>query len=231
MCGFIKRVTDRPAYRALIRQLGWEELLGDDTPGVQRFYPAFGGDAGRQIKNLVINSRGRLSAVDATWWFDCEEQDGRLVVGKRTTFNARNLDSPFWKGALRHHRGVVIADAIGESRIIQGRKHQYLMESDTPFLLGALYRRFSSDLYACAIITRDEHPKFRPYHDKAFPLFLPIDRTFLDTWLDSSRDQADEIDALLHHPRLFPTLRVQEVKTYKSEQAIGEPALLPADDV
>jgi len=230
MCGFIKRVTDRPAFRGLIRQLGWEEILGDQPKETQQFYPAFGGDATRQIKGLVIEEQGRECAVDATWWFDCEDQDGQLVVGKRTTFNARNLDSPYWKGALRHHRGVVIADGIGESKVINGKKHQYLMESDTPFLLGALYHRFPSGQYACAIITRDEHPKFRPYHDKAFPLFLPLDRAFLGIWLDSSAAQDDEIDELLRHPRLFPTLNVQEVKTYKSAQPIGDPELLTADD-
>lgn len=230
MCGFIKRVTDRPAYRALIKQLGWDDLLAGADDGLQQFYPAFGGDSSRQIKGLVIEEGGQTRTVNATWWFDCSEQDGQLVVGKRTTFNARNLDSPYWKGALRHHRGVVVATGIGESKVIEGKKHQFLMESDTPFLLGALYRRFPAGHYSCAVITRDEHAKFAPYHEKAFPLFLPEDRDFIDTWLDPDVAQADVIDELLAHPMLFADLQVQEVKSYKGAVPIGHPSFIKADN-
>lgn len=232
MCGYIKRVTDRPAFRALMEQLGWDELIEDlqvpDQP-IQHFYPAFGGDTHRQIQGLIIASAGAPRAVDATWWFDCRVQDNQLQAGSRTTFNARNLGSPFWVGALHHHRGIVIADVIGESKYIAGRKHQYLMTSDNPFLLGALYQPFSNDQFSCAIITRDEHPKFHPYHDKAFPLFLPPDRAFLQTWLDPDVHESDDINALLQHPRLFPSLTVQEVKTYKSATPIGKSTRLDAD--
>lgn len=229
MCGFIKRVTDRPAYRALIKQLGWDDLLAGDDVGLQQFYPAFGGDSSRQIKGLVIEEGGHTRAVNATWWFDCKEEGDQLVVGKRTTFNARNLDSPFWKGALRHHRGIVVATGIGESKVIEGKKHQFLMESETPFLLGALYRWFPAGHYSCAVITRDEHPKFTPYHEKAFPLFLPIDRDFLDTWLDPDITQADVIDELLTRPRLYTDLQVQEVKSYKGAIPIGSSRSISAD--
>lgn len=232
MCGYIKRVTDRPAFRELMEQLGWDELiepLTSSNDSIQHFYPAFGGNPNRKIKGLIIDEKGKHRAVDATWWFDCQAEDDELVVGKRTTFNARNLDSPLWRGALRHHRAIVIADGLGESRKIDGKKHQYLMESKKPFLLGALYRRFSNGHYSCAIITRDAHPKFEPYHDKAFPLFLPNDRELVNTWLNGCITESEEIDNLLNHPKLFPDLLVQEVKTYKNALPIGDQILLQAD--
>jgi hypothetical protein len=62
----------------------------------EHFYPAFGGAASRRITGMIIQEEGELKSVDATWWFDCQEVDGELVVNnKRTTFNARNLTSPY----------------------------------------------------------------------------------------------------------------------------------------
>lgn len=230
MCGYIRRVTDNPDVLKLMEKLG---LKGFDAPlsddAVEHYYPAFGGVASRQIRGLSIRNADGIRSIDATWWFDCEPDGDSLKVGKRTTFNARNLTSPYWKGALRHHRGVVVATGLGESKYTDGRKHQYLMTSHKPFLLGALYRPFPNGLYSCAIITRDSHPRFDRYHDKAFPLFLPAEKDFIELWLDPAVLSDPVIDDLLDHPRLYPDLLVTEVKTFKSGVAIGETAVLEAD--
>mgnify|MGYP003624693367 CR=1 FL=1 len=234
MCGYIRRVTDSPEVQELLEELGmgdlFEPLVSEAPAGMEQFYPAFGGNPDRRIRGLIIQEEGRPRLVDATWWFDCKESGDTLEVGKRTTFNARNLDSPYWKGALRHHRGIVIATGIGESKKIDGRKHQYLMEGARPFLLGALYRSFPNGQFSCAVITRDAHIKFEPYHDRAFPLFLPSTQEFTETWLAEDVPQANEIDELLEHPRLFATLKVEEVKTFKS--GVNSPAatVLQADE-
>jgi|SRR5680860_388533 len=103
------------------------------------------------------------------------------------------------------------------------------MEGTQPFLLGALYRPFPNGQYSCAVITRDAHLKFEPYHDKAFPLFLPPTREFVQTWLAEDIPQANEIDNLLEHPRLYATLQVEEVKTFKSGAVSANATLVAAD--
>lgn len=232
MCGYIRRVTDSPAVADLLDQIGLGHLSsGLKADGeLEHFYPAFGGNPKRQIRGLIIQEEDEPRLVNATWWFDCKASGDGLEVGKRTTFNARNLDSPFWKGALRHHRGLVIATGIGESKKIDGRKHQYLMEGTEPFLLGALYRPFPNGQYSCAVITRDAHLKFEPYHDKAFPLFLPPTRHFVRTWLSEDLPQANEIDELLANPRLYATLKVEEVKTFKDGAVSPNATVLDADE-
>lgn len=231
MCGYIQRVTDSPHVAALMRRIGLGELLEPLLVGgynVEHFYPAFGGAVNRKIRGVIIEENGEKKLINPTWWFDCSMGDEGLEVGKRTTFNARNLDSPFWKGALRHHRAIVIATSIGESKFIDGKKHQFLMKGEA-FILGALYRKFDDDTYSCAVITRNSHPKFEPYHDKAFPLFLPPDESFIDIWLDKEVTQDPLIDELLDNPKLYPCLEVTRVKSYKSAQKLGESILLDSD--
>jgi putative SOS response-associated peptidase YedK len=105
------------------------------------------------------------------------------------------------------------------------------MQSDNVFVLGALYQKFSDNKYSCAVITRDAHPKMEPYHDKAFPGFLPNDDEFLKLWLSKSVQQHPEIDYILNHPTLYPTLKVQRVKTYKDKVPYKsfEPVVLQTD--
>lgn len=231
MCGYLRRnagsQTMREYYEAIQLPVEWPK--NPDGVELLHMYPAFGGAAGRQIKDLVIREEGAIKTVDATWWFDCQELDGELIVGKRTTFNARNLESPYWKGAVRHHRGIAIATGIGESLQRDGKKHQYLMESDKPLLLGCVYRKFPGNLYSCAVITRDEHDRFGKYHDKAFPLMLPHDKQFLELWLSDEREDHPAIANLLARPRIFNDLKVTPVKTFKDAKAVGEVELVAAD--
>lgn len=231
MCGYLRRTsggqTMREYYEAIQLPVEWPKNPKPDE--ILHMYPAFGGVASKQIKDLVIDDGDAVKAVDATWWFDCQELDGELIVGKRTTFNARNLDSPYWKGAVHHHRGIAIATGLGESLHRNGKKFQYLMESEKPILLGCVYRRFPGGLYSCAVITRDSHERFDKYHDKAFPLMLPHDPEFLELWLSGEREDHPVIADLLARPRIFNDLQVTPVKTFKDALPVSESELLFAD--
>ena len=92
-----------------------------------------------------------------------------------------------------------------------------------------MYRKFPNDLYSCALITRDSHPRFDAYRDKAFPLFLPCDNAFLELWLSDEREDHPAIAALLDQPKSFPALEVQEVKSFKQGKVMGSPTSLEAD--
>jgi putative SOS response-associated peptidase YedK len=230
MCGYIRRHIGTKELRKFVDLLDMPELFNhyEEEALTQHFYPAFGGASNRRIKDLIIRDAS-IKTVDATWWFDCTETNDQLMVGERTTFNARNLTSPYWKAAIRHHRGIVVCTGLGEGKVVEGKKCQYLMEGQHPLLLGAVYRPFSNGLYSTAIITRDEHPRFSRYHDKAFPLFLPPDAEFLKRWLSDEPASHPVIADLLAHPRVFTPLKVTPVKTFKDAVSIGESALLEAD--
>ena len=213
--------------------IGLTDLFSDriDPEAPEHFYPAFGGATSKQIKGLVINEGGQLKTIDATWWFDCREQDGKLIVdNRRTTFNARNLNSPYWKAAIRHKRAIVVGTAIGEGKEIAGKKHSYFMESETPVLLGAVYRSFPNDLYSTAVITRDAHPRFSAYHDKAFPLLLPHDPEFLKLWLSDAPESHPAIAHLLENPHVFNRFKVTQVKTFKDAIPMGASEYLDPDE-
>lgn len=234
MCGYVRRHISNRDLERLVKTLQMPVKFDrpeQDEPMLEHFYAAFGGVASKQIKGMVIQENGQLKAVNATWWFDCTELDGTLVVNNsRTTFNARNLTSPYWKGAIRHHRGIAIATAIGEGKNINGKNRHYFVEGQTPLLLGTVYRPFPNGLYSTAVITRDSHPRFEPYHDKAFPLFLPHDPQFLKLWLDNDIPETHPAIAhLLVNPRIFNDLKITPVKTFKDAVATGETELLEAD--
>lgn len=222
MCGYIEINGERPSRVAQLPN--FEEYLPFVSSNkIKSFYPAFGRDPNRKL-DIVVNENGRLKQVAATWWFDCFLSDNELIVGNRTTFNARNLDSPFWQHALHHQRAVVFANGIGESKLVGKTKHQYYMQSSDIFALGAFYKKFDNGQYSCAVITRDAHPKMEPFHDKAFPCFLPMQADFLDIWLDPTILQHPRIDFALNNPTLYPTLEVQRVKTYKDKMPMKSPA-------
>lgn len=255
MCGFVSyeqaTIKEYPQWEAAITEaISLDSISSTISLGAQAnsplqyfldnwpdyaAYPAFGGDVNKRIPLLILED-DKLKHVNAIWWFDahCEQafdtDKNVTVLGRRTSFNARNLNSPFWKGALNHHRGIAFANQLGESKLVGKTKHQYLMRSNEPFLLGAIYRKLPNGDYCCAIITRDAHPKMTPYHEKAFPLFLPIDNHFLKLWLSSEKADTPLIQALLDEPKLYPDLHVQRVKTYKGKQTIGNTnALLTSD--
>lgn len=231
MCGYIRRVTDSPAVADMLDQIGLGHLA-DRFAGngdIEHYYPAFGGNPARKIHNLIVPGPGGPMTVDATWWFDCETAGDSLKLGKRTTFNARNLESPYWKGALRHHRALVVATGLGESKWVEGKKRQYLMEGGQPFLLGALYRPFANNCFSCAVITRDSHPRFDAYHDKAFPCFIPADPDFVDQWLNAEGEVPEIVSRYLSQRQITVPLRIAPVKAFKHGKTSLDSEVLSAD--
>jgi len=231
MCGYARRHVNSRQMHQLADLLSTGGLvIKVGVESMAHFYPAFGGAAGRQLNDLVINDGGSIKTVDATWWFDCQDVGDSLVVNnKRTTFNARSLTSPYWKGAIRHHRGVFIATGIGEGKMIDGKNRHFLVESDQPILLGCVYRKFPNGQYSTAIITRDAHLRFDKYHDKAFPLMLPHDSDFLRLWLSDAREDEPAIADLLEHSRIFSDLNITPVKTFKDAKPLGPTESLARD--
>ncbi|BFM09212.1 SOS response-associated peptidase family protein [Halioxenophilus aromaticivorans] len=233
MCGYIRRVTDNAYVQALLISVGLEDLVSEFAPSgasIQHFYPAFGGDANKTIGKLIVVEDGKPKAVDATWWFDCTAAGDQLLVGERTTFNARNLDSNYWRSALKRHRALVVATGLGESQIQAGKKQQYLMEGQSQaFFLGALYRKFDNGKYCCAVITRPATERFAQFHEKAMPLFVPNNAAVVNAWLNPELPVTPEIQLLLDEPTVSVGLAVSKVKAFKSGATNKTPELIDAD--
>ncbi|MCW8109144.1 SOS response-associated peptidase family protein [Alteromonas ponticola] len=228
MCGFIQRVTDNPTIIDLLEEVGLGDLVphfAAQSSSLLNFYPAFGGNASRQITSLITAPD---NIIDATWWFDCQSDGDSLAIGKRTTFNARNLESGFWRTALKRHRGIVLATAIGESNPVGKSKQHYFMQGRRAFMLGALYRSFDNGKYACAVITRPPHERFSNFHEKSFPFFLPFDKDFIQDWL-SGEPLHPASTQELEQPKLHVDLEVTPVKTFKAAEPTGPAHLLEAD--
>jgi len=231
MCGFVQLDTDNEYIPEVLSAIGCESV-GESFPkgqGLRNYYPAFGGYWHRSFEHLIIQDNPDTPrTVNATWWFDCQAQGEELIVNDRVTFNARNLDSPFWKGALNHKRALVLATAIGESQRVGKTKHQYLMRSEKPFLLGALYRQFDNQLYSCAVITRDPHPRLKQFHEKSTAFFLPIDKKIIQTWLYGPLDET--LQQALQQAALPVSLEVGRVKSFKSGLWMGQTQIIPNDE-
>lgn len=228
MCGYARRHITVDKLRKFVDliQVPPESLA---APELRHYYPAFGGAASRTL-DLVVGGEGGRRVIGATWWFDCQEEvDTLRVNNQRTTFNARNLTSPYWRGAIRHNRGMFLATGIGEGKVIDGKNRHFLVESEEPILMGCVYRAFPNGCYSAAIITRDSHPRFEPYHDKAFPLMLPRDPAFIDVWLSDAREDEPQIADLLAYPQIFNDLEITPVKTFKGAVATGEMVRLGRD--
>jgi putative SOS response-associated peptidase YedK len=225
MCGYVRRDTGsktmREYYAGVQVPLEWKRGEGEQ-PELEHFYAAFGGNVNRRIKGMIVRGQVGAELVSPTWWYDCTEVKGELVVGERTTFNARNLESSYWRGGIRHFRGIAVASAIGEGKDIDGKSVHYLMSSAAPILLGTIYRQFPNGEYSCAVITRDSQPGFDKYHEKAFPLMLPNDSELLNLWLADVPETEPMIAHLLANPKVFNDLEVVRVKTLRGGVPMGE---------
>ena len=221
MCGFVKRVDDSPVVQALMYSVGLE----DSVLSGGQFYPR------QQVFGMIIK-RHRVQIVNPIWWYALKKTEVGLEWNPAyTTFNARDLSRNLWQQPIRQRRGVFLANAIGESNVVNGKKQQYLMTAEKGLILGALYNVYQwnkEEVFSMAIITRPPIDGFDQYHPQSMPLFLPNDRQFLQTWLDPDITEHAVIDELLRRPVLTSDLTVTRVKSYKHEEPLGEPEYLKA---
>lgn len=224
LCGYIQLVTDSPHVQALLIEVGLDHLvpyLVTDTHDILHSYPAFGGIP-RYLHGLIHQEVDRAVTSNAIWWYDCQADGENILIGNRTTFNARNLESNYWKGALRHKRALVVATGFGETGDAGGKKKHYLMEGkENAILLGAVYRRLTNSILCCAVITRPASKDFAQFHEKAMPLMLPADAAVIQEWLDPEIAQSPIINDLLENPAVVPVLKVSHVKTFKNSEMIA----------
>ncbi len=225
MCGTIKNTHESKLVRTLMDIVGLGDVLKKDALPMGNYGPH------SIIKNMIIEENGELKAVDAKWWYSCEPVNGALKgIQNKTTFNAHDLKRPTWVEPIKCRRGVIFADAIGESDTnSKGKQRKYLMEAKSGLMLGTLYKKWPGNMYSCAVITRDPHPVFSQYHKVSIPMFLPHDANFIKLWLDSKIEKHPEIDSILSNPRIYSDFTVTHVKTFIRSEHLNPSELMEKD--
>lgn len=233
MCGYLRRHIGPKNLKEFLAVIGLPQLEFQFPENGEplHFRPAWGAVPEHQIKDLIIMEDGKPKVVNATWWYACEEQGETLRPNiPKQTLNARRLYLEYWQEALRYRRGIAVATALGEAIGPKGKEKRFFVEGERPLLIGCLYQRFQNGRYSCAVITRDEHPRFKDFHEDAFPLMLPYDTSFLKLWLSDAPANTPEISRLLKQPKIFTDLTVTPVKTYKDAIPKGSATLVHADE-
>ena len=219
MCGYFGNLHECPAVVDLMNGLG-----------MRLPYPQGRAYCMRDVEGLITAAEDGYQIGQAVWWYELEEKEGKLVpVKSRSTFNARNLHYPTWREPINKRRGVVFATEIGET---QGKAH-YLMRAPAGLAIGAVYADYETNegpVRSMALITRPATPGFAKFHEKAQPLFLPLELETIKTWLDPSIPANDDrIKSILDHPRVTTDLEITPVNKFKEGKPVGETEKLAAE--
>jgi putative SOS response-associated peptidase YedK len=121
---------------------------------------------------------------------------------KLTPINARAetvATSPFFRGAFRHQRCLIVADGFYEWRKEGRNKTPYFihLRSGRPFGFAGIWSAKRNDAGtpspSCAIVTCTANELMEPIHNR-MPVILPA--ATRDRWLDPSAE-ADDLSTLL----------------------------------
>jgi len=153
-------------------------------------------------ETLIVNNEGERQLVPARWglipsWSKDPSIGSRMINARAETV----AEKPAFRHAFRKQRCLVIADGFFEWKETGGRKlPMYVrLNSGKPFAFAGLYSIWTSPsdemiIYTCTIITTTANKLLRLIHDR-MPVILPESKE--DTWLDSSREDKEELRALL----------------------------------
>lgn len=218
MCGYFGNLHECPEVIDILNELG-----------IPLPYPQGQYYQRRWVEGMLSCADDQYRFDRALWWFALRHDGQQWQVNEKiTSFNARNLHSKLWRGAIRYQRGLVFATEIGES---DGRK-RYLMRSASGLALATLYRDWQGPdgvtVRSMAVITRPPHERFSRYHDKSIPCFLPLRADVIRHWLDPKVESSELIEQLLE-PKIYQDLEVRPVKSYKNAEALGDIELLERD--
>ncbi len=126
-----------------------------------------------------------------------DPQIGQRLINAR----AETLDQkPAFRGALRYHRCLILADGFFEWRAEGKQKVPYLirLRSKAPFAMAGLWDRWQSsdgsEILTCAIITTQANELVQSIHSR-MPVILP--ETAYQRWLEASPAELPLLSKLL----------------------------------
>jgi putative SOS response-associated peptidase YedK len=137
---------------------------------------------------VVVQGKDARRLVPRTWGVPPPPKIA--AEGGRPVTNVRNLDSPFWVGALRHteFRCLVPVTSFMEWGGFKGSRtqHWFSVPSEPVFAFAGIWR--DSEVQSFAFLTCDPNPLVGAVHPKAMPVILnPWD---YDRWLTADWAEA-----------------------------------------
>ena len=120
----------------------------------------------------------------------------RLINARAETVAAK----PAFRGLLREHRCLVLADGFYEWQLRGRRKQPWYvrMRDNRPFAFAGLWDRWhpveGDQLETCTIVTTEANAVVRPIHDR-MPVILPS--TDYGLWLDPGFQEVERLTAAL----------------------------------
>jgi len=145
--------------------------------------------------------------------------------GMKPVINARAESliegKPYFRGAFRSARGVLLADGFyewkREKSAHHGQPYRIIVDGGAPFGLAALWsaRTLSdgSEQVGCAIVTTEANEVMKPIHDR-MPVILDEER--LKLWLDPRATQRDLVP-------LFEGFDPERMGAYPVGTAVNNP--------
>ncbi len=172
----------------------------------------------------VIHDRQRgANRVEIMRWGLIPSWAKDPAIGNRM-INARAEslpEKPSYRGPLRYHRCLILADGFYEWRAQPGGKQPMFihLKDRTLFGLAGLYDVWQSPdgtpLITCTIITTEPNALMAPIHNR-MPVILP--REDFAAWLDPERTNAAQVMPLL---RPYPA---EQMACYPVSRRVNSPA-------
>jgi putative SOS response-associated peptidase YedK len=115
------------------------------------------------------------------WGYPAPDARGTRAAGDvRWVPNARNIDSPFWIGNLRHAELRCVVPATSLMLRAKGKPHWFAVSGQRVFAMAGVWRDLT-DMPVFAIVTTDSSGLTKQAGASAMPLILEADQ--IDRWL------------------------------------------------
>ncbi|WP_066553967.1 SOS response-associated peptidase [Croceicoccus bisphenolivorans] len=145
---------------------------------------------------VIVSAHGERRLGPMHWGFPLEVQGKTKMITKHVT-NARNLDSPMWRGSLAAHRCLVPFTSFAEPKAGkdgEGRPAQYwfTIEDQEIAAFAGLWRKTESGP-VFAFCTTEPNALTAPLHPKAMPVVLLAEDH--ERWLSGTAEEARALQA------------------------------------
>jgi putative SOS response-associated peptidase YedK len=214
MCGRYTLATDVEEYLLQLELQVPEELRHPRRYNIAPSQPVLG---------LVADPRLRVEILEWGYlpmWAKPEREMKAVINARGETI----AEKPYFKGAYRSSRCVLLADGFYEWRKVGREKQPYriTLKDGGVFGMAGLWSNVNdahgSQHMTCAIVTVGANEVMKPIHDR-MPLIL--DLPALELWLDP-RATARELDPLLAPPPA-EMIRAYEVSTAVNSPSVDRP--------
>lgn len=190
--------------------------------------------------SIVREKDNNRVVENAIWWLLLDQTGTGFKPSKYTSFNTRydKLNNPRSAGyqAYRYTRCVIAVKGFGETEFKNKKPvHYFDIEAQNGgLLLGGLCRDWINSqtgevTTSCSVITLPPHEKLTHIHSKAMPLILPQDENIIDSWLNTTLIDVEQLTPFLR-ANIPQNLIAQQIDKPMTHNTISKPELITSDN-